>query len=93
MPLTEEEQKYATKCRLSMENYLALEERFFEFADTIYVWDEWDQKKVLSTLSLANLLTNICIGLEESLKLLLSNPLNNLKDEFKNYINEPTTKV
>lgn len=85
--------EYLSKCRLSLENYLEVENRFFKFANTIYVWDEWDQKKILSTLSLANLMTNICIGLEESIKLLLSNPLNDLNGEFLSYIESSPVRI
>lgn len=93
MELTGNENDYTAKCRLSLENYLELENHFFKFANTIYVWDEWVQKKVLSTLSLANLLTNICIGLEESLKLFLQHPLNNLKEELKKYIKTSSLEI
>lgn len=77
--------EYITKCRLSLENYLRIEKDFFEFADTIYIWDQWGKKKEMSTLSLANLLINTCIGLEETLKLLLTNPKNNLNKKILTY--------
>jgi len=77
-----DEQKFTELCRLSLENYLEQEKIFFSFADTIYVWDKWDVKKTIFTLALANMFTNICMALEQSLKLLIQNPLNNLKPNF-----------
>lgn len=76
------------KCKLSMENYLEVEKRFFDFVDVIYVWDNYDKKAKISTLSLANLLVNICTGIEESLKLLILNPHHELKDDFLAYMKE-----
>src|SRR3989338_3966383 len=78
--------KYLSLCRLSTENYLQLEQSLFEFADIVYMYDDWENKKKISTMQLANLHGSICSGIEEALKLILVNPQNDLINEFTIHI-------
>lgn len=80
------ETEYLSLCRLSTDNYLQLENVLFKFADTVYVYDDWENKGKIFTMQLANLYGSICSGIEEAIKLFLVNPKNNLIKNFISYI-------
>lgn len=73
---------YANKCELCADNYLLLERSYFDFLDKVYAHDDWEGKKNISTMELAHQLNAICAGIEETFKLLLQNPNNDLTQEF-----------
>ncbi|NBS69665.1 hypothetical protein EBT31_12235 [bacterium] len=77
---------YLKLCRLCTDHFLELERKFFTFCELVYVFDNWEAKKTISTMELANLLSSICASTEESAKLLLVNPRNNLVDKFLEHL-------